>query len=236
MHWHSPREPATPVERRETTGRWSSSATSIRRTAEPVIQCNIRDITERRRMAEERERLFHEAEVARDRAEAHETQLADADRRKDEFLAMLAHELRNPLAAINGAVDLARSPDMESQRGWTDDLVKRQVKHLARLIDDLLDISRHLPGPPFAINEERRHDICMLLNLGGERAGEDARLRGEAGLRGIRIIAISGYDADMYPGRSRRAGFDHHLVKPVDIDDLLPLLSPTSQPGPGRWV
>ena len=111
-----------------------------------VIQCNIRDITERRRMAEERERLFQEAEVARDRAEAHEVQLADADRRKDEFLAMLAHELRNPLAAINGAVDLARSSDMESQREWTDDLVKRQVKHLARLIDDLLDVSRISQG------------------------------------------------------------------------------------------
>ena len=111
-----------------------------------VIQCNIRDITERRRMAEERERLFQEAEVARDRAEAHEAQLADADRRKDEFLAMLAHELRNPLAAINGAVDLARSSDMESQREWTDDLVKRQVKHLARLIDDLLDVSRISQG------------------------------------------------------------------------------------------
>ena len=111
-----------------------------------VIQCNIRDITERRRMAEERERLFQDAEVARDRAEAHEAQLADADRRKDEFLAMLAHELRNPLAAINGAVDLARSPDMESQREWTDDLVKRQVKHLARLIDDLLDVSRISQG------------------------------------------------------------------------------------------
>jgi PAS domain S-box-containing protein len=111
-----------------------------------VIQCNIRDITERRRMEEERERLFQEAGVARDRAEAHEVQLADADRRKDEFLAMLAHELRNPLAAINGAIDLARSPDMGSQREWTDDLVKRQVKHLARLIDDLLDVSRISQG------------------------------------------------------------------------------------------
>src|SRR6185437_6622749 len=111
-----------------------------------VIQCNIRDITERRRMAEERERLFQAAEAARDRAEAHEALLADADRRKDEFLAMLAHELRNPLAAINGAIDLARRPGMEAERGWTDDLVKRQVKHLARLIDDLLDVSRISQG------------------------------------------------------------------------------------------
>ncbi len=71
-----------------------------------------------------------------------------------------------------------------------------------------------------------------LSGLDGFHVAE--RLRGEVGLRGILIIAISGYDADMYPGRSRQAGFDHHLVKPVDIDDLLPLLSPTSQPGPVR--
>ena len=60
------------------------------------------------------------------------------------------------------------------------------------------------------------------------------RLRGEAGLEGILIIAISGYDAEMYPGRSRRAGFDHHLVKPVDIDALLPLLGTAHQPGHSR--
>jgi DNA-binding response OmpR family regulator len=61
-----------------------------------------------------------------------------------------------------------------------------------------------------------------LPGLDGFRVAE--RLRGEAGLQALVIIAISGYDADMYPGRSRRAGFDHHLVKPVDIDALLPLL------------
>jgi CheY-like chemotaxis protein len=61
-----------------------------------------------------------------------------------------------------------------------------------------------------------------LPGLDGFRVAE--RLRGEAGLRALVIIAISGYDADMYPGRSQRAGFDHHLVKPVDIDALLPLL------------
>ena len=75
-----------------------------------VIQCNIRDITERKRLEEERERLFQVAEEARDRAEANEAQLAEADRRKDEFLAMLAHELRNPLAAISRAVQLLRRP------------------------------------------------------------------------------------------------------------------------------
>src|SRR5690606_14151728 len=64
-----------------------------------------------------------------------------ADRQKDEFLAMLAHELRNPLAAIRYAVDASRindaPPDFEMV-----EVIDRQVKNLAHLIDDLLDISR----------------------------------------------------------------------------------------------
>ncbi len=140
-----------------------------------VIQCNIRDITERRRMAEEREQLLQAAEGARDRAEAHEKQLADADRRKDEFLGMLAHELRNPLAAISGAVDLARTPGMEAQRGWTDDVIKRQVKHLARLIDDLLDVSRisqgkiHLRKEPVDLHAVVERAVEMVAALVEEK-------------------------------------------------------------------
>jgi two-component system CheB/CheR fusion protein len=67
-----------------------------------------------------------------------------------------------------------------------------------------------------------------LPGLDGYRVSE--RLRGDAGLAGMLIVAISGYDADMHPGRSRRAGFDHHLVKPIDIDALLSLLSAKNQP------
>src|SRR6185437_9419813 len=73
-----------------------------------VIQCNIRDITDRRRLEEERRRLYRDAEEARSRAEANEAQLAEADRRKDEFLAILAHELRNPLSSIRMAAQLLR--------------------------------------------------------------------------------------------------------------------------------
>ena len=73
-----------------------------------------------------------------------------------------------------------------------------------------------------------------LAGLDGYHVAE--RLRSEARLKGILIIAISGYDADMYPARSRRAGFDHHLVKPVDIDALLPLLITTPRTGQSRWA
>ncbi len=69
--------------------------------------------------------------------------LAEADRHKDEFLAMLAHELRNPMAPIVNAVHLLRLPQAEGpvvQRAI--DAIDRQVNHMVRLVDDLLDLSR----------------------------------------------------------------------------------------------
>ena len=71
-----------------------------------------------------------------------EARLLDADRRKDEFLAMLAHELRNPLAAISSAVTVARTPHLERERSWSIAVIGRHVRHLESLIDDLMDVSR----------------------------------------------------------------------------------------------
>jgi PAS domain S-box-containing protein len=69
--------------------------------------------------------------------------LQQADRRKDEFLAILAHELRNPLAPIRQAAQLAKSAHAtDSQRRWGQDIIERQVEHMALLLDDLLDVSR----------------------------------------------------------------------------------------------
>lgn len=70
-----------------------------------------------------------------------------ADRQKNEFLSMLAHELRNPLAPIRNAVELLRlNKHDESALAWSRDVIDRQVGHLARLVDDLLDISRITRG------------------------------------------------------------------------------------------
>lgn len=70
-------------------------------------------------------------------------QLQETDQRKDEFLAMLAHELRNPLAPISNAVEILKLTDLEpAQIARCTDIINRQVKHLARLVDDLLDVSR----------------------------------------------------------------------------------------------
>ena len=76
-----------------------------------------------------------------------EEALREADRRKDEFLALLAHELRNPLAPIRYALASAkksgRSPE---QRQRAEEIMERQVEHMSRLLDDLLDISRITRG------------------------------------------------------------------------------------------
>jgi signal transduction histidine kinase/ActR/RegA family two-component response regulator len=73
--------------------------------------------------------------------------LREADRRKDEFLATLAHELRNPLAPIRHAVKLLELPAAdERQRQWGRDVIARQVQRMALLLDDLLEVSRITRG------------------------------------------------------------------------------------------
>src|SRR5581483_3359229 len=84
--------------------------------------------------------LSESSRAAQRRAEA-------ADRRKDEFLAILAHELRNPLAPISMGLELLRQPSVDpSTREWTQEIMERQVQHLVRLVDDLLDVSRITRG------------------------------------------------------------------------------------------
>jgi len=88
------------------------------------------DVTDRRRLADEL------AARVRD--------LAEADRRKDEFLAMLAHELRNPLSPLGTALHIVRTDADRRERFL--DMADRQVRQLIRLVDDLLDVSRITQG------------------------------------------------------------------------------------------
>jgi signal transduction histidine kinase/CheY-like chemotaxis protein len=81
----------------------------------------------------------------KDRAAA-EAALRVADRRKDEFLAILAHELRNPLAPITNALAILRSAALEPGVGKVRDIMERQLRQLVRLVDDLLDVSRITTG------------------------------------------------------------------------------------------
>jgi two-component system CheB/CheR fusion protein len=73
--------------------------------------------------------------------------LEEGDRRKNEFLAMLSHELRNPLAPIRNAVQVLGLLDLTDPRlRWVKEMIDRQVKHLVHLVDDLLDVSRITRG------------------------------------------------------------------------------------------
>jgi len=90
--------------------------------------------------------LAGRAAIALDNARLYE-KIQDQDRRKDEFLAMLAHELRNPLAPISNAVHVLRaSADKAKTVAWAGDVIGRQVQQLVRLVDDLLDVSRITRG------------------------------------------------------------------------------------------
>jgi PAS domain S-box-containing protein len=76
-----------------------------------------------------------------------EEALKEADRRKDQFLATLAHELRNPLAPIRNAVSiLRRKAPLAPEVAWSADVIDRQVYQMSRLVDDLLDVSRITSG------------------------------------------------------------------------------------------
>jgi signal transduction histidine kinase len=88
--------------------------------------------------------------------------LAEADRRKNEFLAMLAHELRNPLQPIRNAVELLRLPGTPpAQREWGREVIDRQVSQLVHLVDDLLDASRISSGK-MALRKDRV-DIARII-------------------------------------------------------------------------
>ena len=105
----------------------------------------------RRRLEAEQENLRRSIELQRQMREA----LAESDRRKDEFLATLAHELRNPLAPVRNAIHILRArlpPTPELQ--WARDVIDRQVTQMARLIDDLMDVSRITRGT-FELRRER---------------------------------------------------------------------------------
>ncbi len=112
------------------------------------------DVTQQRENEREREQLNRE--------------LQEKDKRKDEFLAMLAHELRNPLAAIGNAISLSTVSGLQEHIEWSMEVISRQIRHLTRLIDDLLDVSRITRGKI----ELRRQilDATMVLDSAIETA------------------------------------------------------------------
>src|SRR6185436_7509377 len=93
------------------------------------------------------ERLLRREQAARREADAARKEAVRANRGKDEFLAMLAHELRNPLAVIVNAIALIDgTPSLDAGAKRASGMVSRQADHLARLLDDLLDVARITSG------------------------------------------------------------------------------------------
>ncbi len=108
-------------------------------------------------------------------------ELADADRRKNEFLAMLGHELRNPLSAVLNAITFADLD--ESRRDRAIDIARRQTTQLTRLVDDLLDVARITQGR-IALRKEPVNVVDIV-----ERSSEETRAAAEA--RQQRLIMIA---------------------------------------------
>ena len=105
-----------------------------------------------------------------------EEKLRENDRRKDEFLATLAHELRNPLAPLRNALEVMRlDPDNREMFAHLNEIMERQLGHLVRLVDDLLDVSRITRGK-IELRKERL-DVAKVI----ESALETSRPLIEAG-------------------------------------------------------
>ncbi|MBK9077444.1 MAG: PAS domain-containing protein [Flavobacteriales bacterium] len=121
----------------------------------PLILLAIEDITERSRLEDELRQIA--------------AAMSEADRRKNEFLALLAHELRNPLAPIRSAVQLMQlTNDPEANKAATG-IVERQVDQMVRLVDDLLDVSRISRGKIEL--RKQRIDLASIV----KQAVEDTR-------------------------------------------------------------
>src|SRR5215813_8761954 len=265
--------------------------------------------------------LFETARMARQEVEARareavqrQRELREADRRKDEFLTTLAHELRNPLAPLRNAIQiLGLRGDDPLVVGQTKEVLDRQVHQMIRLVEDLLEVSRigrgkislqkasidlaevvatavetsrplieahrhkltvSLPRSPASVEGDAARlaqVISNLLNNAAKYTGDGGRidliveqvkgleearafhpdlvfldldlpemdgyevarrLRLEPAMKGVTLVAMTGYGQEEDRQRTQEAGFHLHLVKPIDFDKLEELLSlPADQIG-----
>ena len=118
-----------------------------RRALEIANRALLAEVSERGRaelrLQELNETLDRRVTERTEALQASESQLRDLSRRKDEFLATLAHELRNPLAPVRNAVQVLRlKGDGNAQTRWASEVIERQVQVMSRLIDDLMDVGR----------------------------------------------------------------------------------------------
>ncbi len=122
--------------------------------------------------------------------------LQEAARRKDEFLAMLAHELRNPLASVSNAVSLLKESEDAEDHAWAARVIGRQTGQLARLVDDLLDVSRITRG-----RIELRREVLDVAPIVESAAEAVAPLIAERGHTLITEVPPGVFHVDADPTR-----------------------------------
>lgn len=172
----------------------------------------VEELARRAASALENARLYRELRSAYEAARA-------ADRKKDEFLAILGHELRNPLAPMTTAIDLIQMRD-DGRFGREVEVLRRQVHHMVRLVDDLLDVSRFMRGK-IELNRE-----FVELHAVVERALElvDPILERR---RNVVSRAIPTEGVMVYADRDRLAQV---------VANLLTNASKYSEPGSRIWI
>jgi CheY-like chemotaxis protein len=194
-----------------------------------------------RRLAQEKQRWELERsreEAARQQRRAEE--LAGEGRRKDEFLALLAHELRNPLAPIRHAAEVLRRAGRDpALAGQARGVIERQVAHLARLVEDLLDVSRVTHGK-ITLHKERVH-LADIVARAVDARRQGPRRRVLDRLAGVLVDgAEDGREglAGRVRGRPAGQGFGGRVQEghpPADVgDDHGVARAGQSGAGPGR--
>ncbi|WP_233151859.1 response regulator [Pelomonas sp. KK5] len=138
----------------------------------------LEELVDRASLAFENARLVRNLQneiIERRQAQA---RLQEANQRKDEFLAMLSHELRNPLAPIRNAVEVIRrlTPGADQRVAWATDVTERQVRQLTRLVEELLDVARISQGK-IALRTAPV-DLCAVVAHGVETVRELIDKRG----------------------------------------------------------
>ncbi|MDY0745404.1 response regulator [Paucibacter sp. R3-3] len=138
----------------------------------------LEELVDRAGLAFENARLYRNLQIEIVERRQAQQQLQDANQRKDEFLAMLSHELRNPLAPIRNAVEVIRrlTPGADKRIAWATDVTERQVRQLTRLVEELLDVARISQGK--IVLRTAPLDLCAVVAHGVETVRELIDKRG----------------------------------------------------------
>jgi len=139
------------------------------------LQQKADELRQEQARAHERELTMQRKRFETEMLEAKMAQMLEGDRRKDEFLAILAHELRNPLQPLQTAVELMEHTPDEPVPERVRSIIQRQVHHIGRLVDDLLDVARFQSGKLDLRREPLLLDTIVEEALSDARTAADAR-------------------------------------------------------------